>query len=139
MGSHSWESLQKVQLKERKTNRPPWYAPNFTFLHFMILMSFLMNLIRDWNVPHPYRNNLLSFNFSNERTTHLLSLLIVIIFFSFLFSMPCNFFPWHPLRNFHIAHGLCPCLLPRSPFWVFNLAGSFCLNYCLGHPFGFST
>ena len=41
------------QLKERKTNRPPWYAPDFIFLHFMILMSFIMNLMKDWNVPRP--------------------------------------------------------------------------------------
>ena len=41
------------QLKDRRTDRPPWYAPNLTFLHLMILMSFLMNLIKDWSVLHP--------------------------------------------------------------------------------------
>ena len=138
MGSHSWESLQKVQLKERKTNRPPWYTPNFTFLHFMILMSFLMNLIRDWNVPHPYRNNLLSFNLSNRRTNHFIVFAYCLYYF-FLFFVPCNFCPWHPRGNFRHAHGLFPYLLPKLPFQVFNLVGFICLNFCLGRPFEFST
>ena len=45
---------------------------------------------------------------------------------------------FHFLSFFH-AHGLCPYLLPRSPFWIFNLVGSFCLDFCLGCPFGFSN
>ena len=92
-----------------------------------------------------YGNSLLFFNLSNKRIIHLLSFIIVIIFlssfffFSFLFSMPCNFCPWRLYRNFCHTHSLFPYLLPRPPFWVFNLAGFFCLNFCLGCPFEFST
>ena len=44
-----------------------------------------LGLSCSWFIP--YRNNLSSLKLSNERTTHLLSLLVVIIFFSFLFLL----------------------------------------------------
>ena len=47
------DNKKSNQLKERKTDWPLCYVPNFTFLHFMILMPLLMNLIKDWKVPHP--------------------------------------------------------------------------------------
>ena len=58
----------------------------------------------------------------------LLSSFFFSSFFFFLF-MPCNFFPWCPLRNFDHAHGLCPYLLPKPPFPVFNLVGFFLLLF----------
>ena len=46
------EKAYKRSNKRKRTDWLPWYAPNFTLLHFMILMSFLLNLIKDWNVPN---------------------------------------------------------------------------------------
>ena len=76
---------------------------------------FFSNLIKDWNVQIPYGNNLLSFFF--------------FLYLAFLFLVPCNFCTWRPYGNFCHAHSLFPYLLPRSPFWVFNLVGLFCLNF----------
>ena len=42
----------------------------------MILMSFLSNLIKDWNVPNSHS----SFNLSNKRIIYLVSLLLGFIF-----------------------------------------------------------
>ena len=91
----------------------------------------------------PYGNGLLSFNLSKERAIHLLSLLIIIFFlffffFSFLFSMPCNFSHDILLGIFAMPMVFAPifCL---NHFRVFNLVGFFCLNFCLGCPFEFST
>ena len=84
----------------------------------------------------PMKANLLSFNFSKERISLFIIFAYCYLLYSFfflLFLLPCNFCLWRPLRNFCHAHGLCPYLLSRSPFWVFNLAGSFCLNFFLGH------
>ena len=38
---HIDEKAYNRSNKRKKANWPPWYVPNFTFLHFMILMSFL--------------------------------------------------------------------------------------------------
>ena len=93
----------------------------------------------------PYRNDLSSFNLSNERTTHLLSLLIVIIFLLFFFFFFFSLFhamQFLPLTSFE-EFSPCPLSLPLSfaqiAFSVFNLVGSFCLNFYLGRPFEFST
>ena len=45
------EKAYKKSNKRKKADWLPWYVLNFTFVHFMILMSFL-NLIKDWNVPN---------------------------------------------------------------------------------------
>ena len=50
---HMDEKAYNRSKKRKKADSLSWYAPNFTFLHFMILMSFLLNLIKDWNVPIP--------------------------------------------------------------------------------------
>ena len=93
----------------------------------------------------PYRNDLSSFNLSNERTTHLLSLLIVIMFLLFFFFFFFSLFhamQFLPLTSFE-EFSPCPWSLPLSfaqiAFSVFNLVGSFCLNFYLGRPFVFST
>ena len=47
------EKAYKRSKKRKRTNWLPWYAPNFTFQHFMILISFLLNLIKDWSISNP--------------------------------------------------------------------------------------
>ena len=79
----------------------------------------------------PYRNNLSSFNLSNERTTHLLSLLIVIIYFLFFFSFSSFFlflffFPCHVIFAHDVLSGIFALPLAFSPI------------FCLDCPFGFS-
>ena len=64
-----------------------------------------------------YKNNLSSFNLSNERISHLLYLLIVFIFFLFL----C-----HVIFVHDILVGIFAMPMVFSP------------NFCLDHPFGFS-
>ena len=41
------EKDYKKSNKRKRTDWLPWYAPNFTFQHFMIHMSFLLSLIKD--------------------------------------------------------------------------------------------
>ena len=55
------EKAYKRSNKRKRTNWLPWYAPNFTFLHFMILMYFLLNLIKDWSVPNPLWKQFITF------------------------------------------------------------------------------
>ena len=99
---------------------------------------FSFELIMDWNVPNPLWNNLSYFNLSDERIKHFI-IFTYCLYFSFLFSVPCNFCPWWHCGNSHHAHGLFPNILPKLSFWVFNLARFLCLNFCLGCPLGFST
>ena len=46
---------------------------------------FFLNLSKDWNVPNPLWKQFIIFNLSNKGIIHLLSLPIVIAFFSFFF------------------------------------------------------
>ena len=69
----------------------------------------------------PYKNNLSSFNLSNERTIHLLSLLIVIIFL-FLFFFPC-----HVIFAHDVVWG------------IFAMPTVFAPIFYLDNPFRFST
>ena len=150
MGSHSLESLWKVQSIKRKKDWPTT----------LICPRFYFSALYDSHVFYNEFNEGLECSTSTIETIyHLLiwamreppiyylcllssfffSFFLFSFFFSFLFSMPCNFCLWCPLRNFCHAHGLCPHLFPRSPFRVFNLTGFFCLNIFLGRHFGFST
>ena len=136
---HREEKAYQKSNKRKRTNWLPWYALNFTFLPFMILMSFLLNLIKGLKCSKsPMETILVPFNLSNKRINHFI-IFAYCHFFSFLFSVSCNFCPWPPCGNFCHAHGLFPYILPRSPFWVFNLVGFLCLNFFLGCFFEFST
>ena len=118
---------EKVYVKTSKIARriewSPRYAHVLLFYTFMILMFLFLNVIKDWNVPNPlWKKIISSFNLSNKRINFLLSLLIVIyslFFFPFFFPLPCNFFSWHHVGNFHHAQGL------------------FSPNFCLDHPCGY--
>ena len=68
----------------------------------------------------PYKNNLLSFNLSNKRIIHLLSLLIVIIFLLF-FLFSC-----HVIFAHDILTG------------IFAMPMFFSLIFCPDYPFRFS-
>ena len=46
------EKAYKWSNKRKRTDWLPWYALKFSFLHFMILMSFILNLIKDWKVSN---------------------------------------------------------------------------------------
>ena len=47
------KAYMKTSKKARRVEWPPWYAPYFTFLHFIILMFLFLNLIKNWSVPNP--------------------------------------------------------------------------------------
>ena len=119
------KAYMKTTKKVRRTEWPPWYALYFTSLHFLILMFLFLNLIKDWNIPNSLRKqsyHLLIWAIKESLFFIFKSLLIVISFifsFSFLFPLPCNFFPWLPFGNFRHAYGLSP-------------------NFCLDCLFGFS-
>jgi len=49
---HREEKDHKKSNKRKRTEWLPWYAPNFTFLHFMI-PCLAFELIKDWNVSNP--------------------------------------------------------------------------------------
>ena len=135
------EKAYKRSNKRKRTNWLPRYAPNFTFLHFMILMSFSFEFNKGWECfksPMETIYYLLIWAIW-ESSIYYLCLLSLSFFFSFLFSKPGNFCPWRSYRNFHHAHGHFPYLFPRLPFRVFNLAGFFYLNFCLGRQFEFWT
>ena len=57
------EKVYKRSNIRKRTDWLPWYAPNFTFLHFIILKSFLLILIKDWNVRNPLWKQFIIFEF----------------------------------------------------------------------------
>ena len=49
---HQEENDHKKSNKRKRIEWPLWYAPNFTFLHFIIPCLFIW-VNKDWNVPNP--------------------------------------------------------------------------------------
>ena len=84
------------------------------FCNFMILLFLFLNLnlIKDSNVPKPLWKqfyHLLIWAIRKLPFYYLCLLSFTPFFcFSFLFPLPCNFYPWRPFGNFRHAHGLFP-------------------------------
>ena len=119
---HIDEKAYKKSNKRKKANWPPWYAPIFTFLHFMILMSFEFNKRLECSkssMETIYYLLVWAIRASSIYYLCLLSLFfsffIFLFLFFFLFPMPFNFCPPHPWRKFCHDHDLFPYLLPKSP------------------------
>ena len=97
------ENDHKKSNKRKTTEWLSWYAPNFTFLHFMIPCLFNKGLECS---KSPMKKIYHLIIWAMRESTILLSL--HSLYFSFLFSMPCNFCPWCPCGNFRDAHGFFP-------------------------------
>ena len=116
---HREEKAYQKSNKRKRTNWLPWYALNFTFLPFMILMSFLLNLIKGLKCSKsPMETILVPFNLSNKRINHF----IIFAYCHFFFFFLCHVIFVHDL---HVG--------------IFAMPMVFSPIFCLDHPFGFST
>ena len=78
--------------------------PRFYFLHFMILMSFLLNLIKDWNVPNPLMETIYHLLILAIRKSFIYYLCLLSLFSLFLISY--FFFLCHVIFAHNILKGI---------------------------------
>ena len=125
MDSHSWGRLQKSN--QRKKDWPTTLiCPKFYFstLYDSHVFSYEFNKGSQCSKsPTETVYRLLIWAMREPSIYYLCLLSLFFFLFLFLFLFPCHVI---------FAHGLCPYLLLRSPFRVFNLVGFLCLNFCLG-------
>ena len=123
---HKEENDHKKSKKRKRTKWLPWYAPNFTFLFFMIPYLFIwVNKGLECS-KSPMKQSYHLLIWAMRVSTILLSSLIVFIFLLFSLSF-LFFFLCYVIFAHDVLVGIFAMLMVFSP------------NFCLGHPFEFTT